>query len=65
MKIYYLPTFVFPNPLNLGQTIIVSQIIDTINHIELNKDEKYEFEEKRIKLPEPNIAYVELKKYIL
>ena len=57
-------TFIFPNPLELTETIIISQLFETITHLEINRDEKYEYEEKRIKLNvEPNMSYVDLKKF--
>lgn len=60
----YLPTFVFPNPLNLSQTIIVSQTLDSISHLDFNKYEEYTYEEKRIKLnEETNVSYLMLKKF--
>ncbi len=57
-------TFVFPNPLELKETIIISQLFETITHLEISRDEKYEYEEKRIRLNvEPNMSYVDLKKF--
>jgi len=46
------------------QTVIISQTLDSINHIEINGDEMYEYEEKRIKLKNDiNQGYLELKKF--
>ena len=47
------------------QTIIISQSVSSIEHIEINGDERYEYEERRIKLKDDiNQGYLELKKFL-